>query len=157
MPIILLLRTGEPYVVTPIIRDSGRVPTDGGLRQAPEWRRGRLGGVVCERIVTNADGLRYVLVIRRRGIPDRIAGGLAPLLVPAELAVFALHRVRRRGYHVEIRRHPSGMPGGSWRRFRPLPAEQTVIVGPFATTDDGVTEANAIASLVSVGHYPDAP
>lgn len=127
------------------------------LGEAPprgEWEGRGLNGVVRERKLTANNGVRYTLVVRRRGLPDRFAGGLAPILIPLEFAAFAFNKLCHRGYGVELR--PTAQPGW-WKRARPLPAEQILVVGPFARQDQAIAEADAIASRLLRGDYPADP
>lgn len=121
-----------------------------------DWLRRRGSGVILERSVTSPSGVLYMLAIRRRCVPTDIGGGIGPLLFVGGLVAFTVARALHRGYQVEVSRQSRRQPG-FWRRLRPLPQEQTVVVGPFRTMSASVVEADAVAVLLARGDYPDAP
>jgi hypothetical protein len=112
--------------------------------------------VILERPVTAPSGVAYTLAIRRRCVPTDVGGGIGPLLFLGGLVGFMVLGVLRRGYQVEVSRDSPSQPG-FWRRLRPLPEEQTVVVGPFSSVSASLSEAEAIAVLLSRGKYADAP
>lgn len=102
------------------------------------------------------DGTAYSLSIRRQGIPRYTAGGFGLAMLVVGSVMYLVQSARDRGYRVELSRSRPAQPG-SWRRWRPLPAEQTVVIGPFGSIADAQREGDQVAAAIEQGAYPDAP
>jgi len=110
----------------------------------------------CERSVIAPDGISYRLSVHRRGVPSSGGGFFGLVALAVGSVTFLVQSARGRGYRLELSRSRPAQPG-SWTRWRPLPAEQTVVIGPFRTLAEARAEGDRVAAAVERGAYPDAP